>query len=255
MKVPRRLDLPSLSRRAAAHALAPLLVAALAPFQRSALAFDNRLPPDELELKYKSPRTPGPKPTDIGPRAGGGLKSCTDGKPHCFSSTPEIFEDEDLYNADYGTTQGWLVQPFRYEKPTADALAELRQVIAAYPPGQRGIDGGGFRVVSDKADADSAYVYVQFESMRKGYIDDVEFNLKGGVCNFRTSSRLGYLDLGVNAKRYNYFADALGERNGWNTVPLRSKGHEEYFSLNGVTDADMEYSGSKMVVKKDKTIV
>ena len=65
----------------------------------SCSAFENRLPVDELEAKYKSPRTPGPKPFDIGPQPGGLLKSCTDGKPHCFSSSPEVFEDNDLFNA------------------------------------------------------------------------------------------------------------------------------------------------------------
>jgi hypothetical protein len=68
------------------------------------------------------------------------------------------------------------------------------------------------------------------------------------------------LDLGVNAKRYNYFADAVGAVQGWTTVVLRSKGHEEYFALNGVTDADMVFSGAgskaaKMVVKAEKIIV
>lgn len=69
--------------------------------------------------------------------------------------------------------------------------------------GQRGIDGGGFKLVTESTSANSAYVYVQFESMRKGYVDDVEFALADGVANMRTSSRLGYLDLGVNAKRFN----------------------------------------------------
>lgn len=163
----------------------------------SSPAFDNRLPPDEMELKYKTPRTPGPKPTDIGPRADGGLKSCTDGKPHCFSSTPEVFDDNDLYQADYGTTDGWLVQPFKYDKPLADALTELKGVLAAYPPGQGGIDGGGFKLTAEKTGGDSAYLYVQFESRRKGYIDDLEFSLAKGVCQVRTSSRLGYLDYGA----------------------------------------------------------
>merc|ERR1719247_3084873 len=103
------------SRRAALHVLAPLLFAA-APPPRSALAFENRLPPDEVELKYKSPRTTGPKPTDLGPRGANELRPCIDGKPHCFSSTPEVFEDNDLFNADYGTTSEFLVEPFRYSK-------------------------------------------------------------------------------------------------------------------------------------------
>ena len=54
------------SRRAVLHGMA-LLAASQVPSQR-AVAFDNRLPPDELELKYKTPRTPGPKPQDLGTR-------------------------------------------------------------------------------------------------------------------------------------------------------------------------------------------
>ena len=113
-------------------------------------------------------------------------------------------------------------------------------MISSYPPGQRGVDGGGWKIVSEEMSADNAYTYVQFESRRKGYVDDVEFALAKGVCNVRTSSRLGYLDLGVNAKRWNYFADALGSVSGWKTTPLLSRGHEEYFSLNRVTDGDMK---------------
>ena len=188
------VDTLSTRRTALCRAAAALTTVGLTT--RRAAAFDNRLPKDELELKYKTPRTPGPKPTDLGPRAGGGLKSCTDGKPHCFSSTPEVFDDNDLYQADYGTTEGWFVQPFRYDKPLADALAELKDVLASYPPGQGGIDGGGFKLAAETTGSDAAYLYVLFESRRKGYVDDVEFSLAKGVCNVRTSSRLGYLDYG-----------------------------------------------------------
>ena len=59
----------------------------------------------------------------------------------------------------------------------AEALADVKAAIDSYPPGQRGIDGGGFKVITEKSDvaAERAYIYVQFESRRKGYIDDVEF--------------------------------------------------------------------------------
>ena len=67
-----------------AAALAPLLLTALSPLPPPASAFENRLPPDEVELKYKSPRTAGPKPTDLGPQPDGGLKPCVDGKPVLF---------------------------------------------------------------------------------------------------------------------------------------------------------------------------
>eukprot|EP00966_Prymnesium_polylepis_P306639 7085868-Prymnesium_polylepis.2 len=226
--------------------------AALAFVAAPALAFENRLPPDEVELKYKSPRSPGPKPTDLGPRDAGALKPCIDGKPHCFSSSPETFEDNDLFNADYGTTEGWLVVPFKYDKPLKDALVDVKSAIAEYPPGQSGIDGGGFKVVTETAKADSAYIYVQYESRRRGYIDDMEFSLMGGTVNVRTSSRLGYLDMGVNAKRFNWFANRLGGLAGWKTVPILSKGHEEYFSLNNVADKDVMNSGASMVVKAEK---
>ena len=189
--------------------------------------------------------------TDLGPRDGNALKACIDGKPHCFSSSPETFEDNDLFNADYGTTEGWLVEPFRYDKPLAEAVADIKAAIEAYPPGQRGIDGGGFKLVAARPiDADGYYMYVQFESGRKGYIDDFEVALGNGVANVRTSSRVGYLDLGVNAKRYAWFADRLGKQQGWKTKKLTSKGHEEYFSLNQLTDAVL--ASGESVVKTEK---
>lgn len=191
-------DLPR--RTAVAHAFAALALS-LAPAQQ-AIAFGNRLPPDEAELKYKSPRTPGPKPTDIGPRNGIALKPCMDGKPHCFSSSPDVVDDDDAIE-EPGMT-GWLVPPFKYDKALGEALGDLKAAVAAYPPGQRGIDGGGFKVIDEREDGKMAYMYVQFESQRKGYIDDMEFALSEGTANVRTSSRLGYLDRGVNAKRYNW---------------------------------------------------
>ena len=69
------------SRRALLQNLAPALGLVGLAGVRPASAFENRLPVDEMELKYKTPRTKGPKPTDLGPRAGGGLKPCIDGKP------------------------------------------------------------------------------------------------------------------------------------------------------------------------------
>jgi len=241
------------NRRTALEAvLAPALAFAAAP----AIAFENRLPPDEVELKYKTPRSPGPKPTDIGPRDTGGLKSCIDGKPHCFSSTPETFEDNDLFNADYGGASAeWLVQPFKYDLPLAEALVDVKTAISEYPPGQAGVDGGGFKVVAESAKADRAYLYVQFESRRRGYIDDMEFSLRDGTVQVRTSSRLGYLDMGVNAKRFNWFANRLGGLKGWSTQPILSKGHEEYFALNGVSDRDVTNQNAKAVavVKTEKT--
>jgi len=231
---------PTVSRRVALNTALALPLPAFLP--RPAGAFDNRLPPDELQLKYKVPRTAGPKPTDIGiqdSKTPNALKPCTDDKPHCFSSSPGTFEDADLYGAGFGeTAPPWLVDPFTYEKPLAEAFADVKDAIAGYQVGQRGIDGGGFKLIDATTTDEVAYVYAQFESLRKGYIDDMEFAMYKGTCNVRTSSRLGYLDRGVNAKRYQWFADALRSK-GWKTTPLRRKGHEFYFDSNELKDSDM----------------
>ena len=131
-------------------------------------------------------------------RKDGALKPCLDGKPHCFSTSAEYIEDADLFNADDGSqSEGWLVEPFRFNKPLSDAVADIKAAISAYPPGQRGIDGGGFKIVKEQTGSSAAYFYVQFESRKKGYIDDMEFVVApGGLVNVRTSSRAGYLDFG-----------------------------------------------------------
>ena len=77
---------------------------------------------------------------------------------------------------------------------------------------------------------------MQFESQGKGYRDDMEFAVLNGVVNVRTSSRLGYLDYGVNAKRHNWFAKRLGAVKGWKTTPIRAKDHPDYFAQNELTD-------------------
>lgn len=226
-----------MARRAALLSAIPLpLAAAMQPVE----AFENRLTPTSPQpIKYK-PSTPGPAPKDIGIQSPGtnALKPCNDGKPHCLSSSPEVFDN--FSDADYGIP-GWQVDPFKYDKSLAEALTDVKDAVAAYKPGQRGIDGRGFKLVSAETRGDVAYVYAQFQAMRKGYIDDMEFALSSGECNVRTSSRLGYTDAGVNAKRYEWFADALKSK-GWKTTPLRRKGHESYFDANLLTDIDMTKS-------------
>jgi len=135
------------------------------------------------------------------------------------------------------------VQPWSYTgKSVAGALTDLKTVVDAYPPGQGGIDAGGFsaiRVQFPESADEAGYLYVQFESGARGYIDDMEFSVINGLCNVRTSSRLGYLDFGVNAKRYNWFASKLGSLNGWKTTPVRQQEHINYFAQNDVTDLDV----------------
>ena len=50
---------------------------------------------------------------------------------------------------------------------------------------------------------DENYMHVEFRSRFIGFVDDVEFYVdsQAGVVHFRSASRLGYSDLGVNRDR------------------------------------------------------
>ena len=63
------------------------------------------------------------------------------------------------------------------------------------------------KVVEQKAD----YLYAEFSTALMGYTDDVEFSADGknGV-QVRSSSRLGYSDMGMNRKRIEGIRAALG---------------------------------------------
>ena len=81
------------------------------------------------------------------------------------------------------------------------------------------------------------YIYVQFESLKNGFIDDVEFAVVGDEKNtvqVRSSSRLGYLDFGVNAKRLNYLSKKLREK-GWDAKGVELNTHRGYAEENQVT--------------------
>ena len=85
--------------------------------------------------------------------------------PNCFCSTDSIEDSPDSN-----------IPPFKFPKDISskeDAFKQLYEVVMAYEPGQNGIDGGGFEVKTN--DPKTGYMYVQFESLKNGFIDDVEF--------------------------------------------------------------------------------
>ena len=90
----------------------------------------------------------------------------------------------------------------------------MKKIIDTYEVGHDDIDGGGFKVIEyNKKDQ---YLYVQFQSYKAGYIDDFEcwFNPEKKKFDVRSSSRVGYSDLGVNAARLEYIAKRLEKENG-----------------------------------------
>ena len=219
----------SISRRdissmlAGALALPPLVLSS----PGEARAFSNKIS-DKFDDR---PKRRGPKPKDLGIAKrvdmGGeeyqGLKNCGPA-PNCFCST-DSQEDE---------PEHWIpawTWPKDYDQERA--FKELEEVISSYKPGQGNIDGGGFEI--QKSDAKSGYLYVQFEALKNGYIDDLELAAvpgRNGV-QVRSSSRVGYLDFGVNAKRLNYIAQALKQK-GWDAVGVDFKTHPEYAAQNGL---------------------
>ena len=221
---------PAASRRDALGLGLLAGVGAIGSAAGPALAFANAIP--EYEQYKDKPKRPGTAPKDLGIAQRtvkgedsfdevtfSGLRGC-DGKPNCFSTTGD-FNLEDRIQTGVDT----LIQPW---KPPADDAAPFKtlvQTIKAYPPGQGFVDGGGFNVVKETDN----YIYVQYEALKKGYIDDVEWLLnKNGLVTLRSSSRVGTTDFGVNGKRLNYIADALRSK-GWTIDEITPKTHRDYW--------------------------
>lgn len=155
-----------------------------------------------------------------------GLKQCGPA-PNCFCSTDQSEIDPDHFIPSWKWPKGTdKVQAFR----------ELEHVIREYKPGQGNIDGGGFKIIT--SDPQNGYIYVQFESLKAGYIDDVEFaaidSLEKDSVQVRSSSRVGYLDFGVNSKRLNYIAKNLIVM-GWDALGVDYGSHKGYFSENNIS--------------------
>ena len=195
-----------------------------------ASAFENSLPlPPSSSAPL--PRKPGPAPVDLGiQKETGALKPCLDTKPHCFSTAKIVDYDEFAYDQAVGDTG--YIQPWTFSKPRDEAMADVMRAVREYPPGQSGVDGGGWKIVREEP----SYVYVQYESLLKGFKDDVEFAILGddGALSMRSSSRIGRQDYLVNAKRLNWYADRLGATAGWKTTPISEQTHAVYWRENTV---------------------
>ena len=116
-------------------------------------------------------------------------------------------------------------------KSKAEALADIRAVIKAYPQkGQSGVDCNGFELSDDKLDVDGT-ARIEFYScigpaavsmnLAKPFVDDLKIalvddndNSVGFRLEVRSKSRVGASDYGVNKKRINYLAEALRNK-GW----------------------------------------
>jgi uncharacterized protein (DUF1499 family) len=156
-----------------------------------------------------------------------GLKHCG-GAPNCFCSTDDEEEDP-------GHSMPAWKWPEEFDTDSEKAFTQLAEVINAYEPGQSDVDGGGFKVID--SNTKKGYIYAQFQSLKNGYIDDLELAYIDGMgdraVQVRSSSRIGYLDYGVNAKRLNFIAKSLRAK-GWEAKGVDFKTHQNYAILNEV---------------------
>ncbi len=88
------------------------------------------------------------------------------------------------------TDERHAIAPFRYRKSQVEAKEVLKAVIAASPRAKL-------------IEEDKDYLHYEFTSLLMRFVDDVEFLFddKAKTIHFRSASRTGYGDLGVNRRR------------------------------------------------------
>jgi uncharacterized protein (DUF1499 family) len=116
----------------------------------------------------------------------GEFRSCPD-KPNCISS-----KNSNVQN---------YIEPIYYKGSLNSAKIDLLLAIKSF-------DSARVKKELDQ------FIHVEFTSNIFKFIDDVEFYLiEPGVIHFRSASRIGYSDLGVNRKRMNRILLAFNKRN------------------------------------------
>lgn len=128
-----------------------------------------------------------PHPAETPHLVDGKLRPCPD-TPNCVCSE--------------GRSPGGKVEPLAFTGTPEAAWAAVKQAVAEL--------GGSVRHESD------GYLWSTFLVPVFGFTDDVEFRLDAGakVVHLRSSSRLGYSDLGVNKGRAEQLRSAFAKRCG-----------------------------------------
>lgn len=82
------------------------------------------------------------------------------------------------------------IAPYRYRKSRAETKEALKKILHSLPR-------------TKLVDEDETYLHYEFTSFLFRFVDDVEFVLEDDTktIHFRSASRTGYSDLGVNRKR------------------------------------------------------
>ena len=153
------------------------------------------------------------KPTDLGLRPDGSVKTCPVQFHNCISSSNQ---PSDLDH---------FAPPFRWsrDKSPDQAYDEIKNIYMNYP--KRGlkwssgwIDRGGWH----PQQFSGPYFYAEAESLAFHYADDIELvlDVEKREVQYRSSTRLGAVDWDVERLRYNQFCRMLNKFGGWYTEPL-----------------------------------
>ena len=153
------------------------------------------------------------RPTDLGLRPDGSVKTCSVQFANCISSSNSP-GDTDHY-----------APPFKWSRSKSpdQAYDEIKEVYMKYP--KRGlkwssgwIDRGGWK----PQEFGGPYFHAQAESQAWHYTDDIELVLDVGAreVQYRSSTRIGQRDWDVQRLRYNQFARMLEKKGGWDIQPM-----------------------------------
>jgi uncharacterized protein (DUF1499 family) len=97
--------------------------------------------------------------------------------------------------------EGHAIAPFPYRKSRAEAKEALKEALRSMPR---------MKLVEE----DETYLRYEATSLLLRFVDDVEFLLddETKTIHFRSASRTGYGDLGVNRKRMEQVRVLVGEK-------------------------------------------
>ncbi len=98
------------------------------------------------------------------------------------------------------TDDGHAIAPFRYRKSRAEAKEALKAIVQAMPR-------------TKLVEENESYLHYEFTSLLLRFVDDVEFLFddESKTVHFRSASRTGYGDFGVNRKRMEEIRSRVGE--------------------------------------------
>lgn len=112
------------------------------------------------------------------------LPSCPD-KPNCVSTQ--------------ATDERHAIAPFQYKKVRAEAKEALKGLLATLPR-------------TKLVEEDAGYLHYECTSLLLRFVDDVEFVFDEATktLHFRSASRVGYSDFGVNRQRMEQVRSLVG---------------------------------------------